>query len=489
MQQIQYPLSIFLIGATGDLAKKKILKALYKLYTDQLLPDIFSITGNARRQMSQQEFQQFVKDIVQPDDEQRWQAFCQHLDYVSGDASQLSTFEKIKAHHQQKAGQNHCGNHIWYLATLPRLYTSVVHNLRQTGLHQSDCGWTKIMLEKPFGTDLATSQQLNQELTQVFSEDQIYRIDHYLAKETVQNVLVFRFANGIFEHLWSNRYVDHFQLTASETLGVGGRGEFYDGTGTVRDFIQNHVLQMIATTLMEEPQSLQPDEIRDKRRDLLHALQPVSLEKMSQLSAWGQYGPGQVDGQDVPGYTQEEDVPDGSRTETAIAFKSFVDNERWQGVPLYVRAGKRLAETTTEISVVIKETSNQMFCDDNCPEQANVLTLRVQPNEGVIIRFQVKQPGVTLNIQEVPMEFRYHNQFQMDLIEAYVKLIYDAAHGDPTLFPRSDGIEASWQFVQPFLDHQADDQFRPELYPAGSWGPGSFGNLIGRDNRDWIKPL
>lgn len=486
MKPIAQPLTLFLIGATGDLAKKKILRALYTLHTEKLLPETFSIIGNSRKEMTNGEFKQFVFDNVKPKDLEQWQTFADCLYYVSGDVSELSTFQRLTELHDSF---KKCGNHLWYIATLPSLYITTVKNLETAKLAHTNCGWTKIMLEKPFGTDLATAHQLDIALREVFGEDEIYRIDHFLAKETVQNLLVFRFANGIFENLWNRNFIDHVQVTAlAEDFGIDGREVFYDQTGVVRDVIQNHALQMLAMTLMDEPKSLAANDVRQKRQEVLDNLRPFTKENLKEHVSFGQYTAGEIDGKPVKGYLEEKNIPTGSKTETAAALRCFIDNDRWRGVPLYVRSGKRMTRTVTEISIQFKEPPNAMFSEIDAKQKGNVLTLRIQPNEGVVVRLKVKKPGLHLELEEVPMQFCYHNQFQMGFVEAYVKLIYDAVQGDPTLFPRADGIETSWNFVQPLLDHKQTPEFTPDPYVAGSWGPASFDALIQQDGREWIQP-
>jgi glucose-6-phosphate 1-dehydrogenase len=482
MKQIVQPLTIFLIGATGDLAKKKILKALYFLHTQDLLPAQFTLIGNARSAFSRQEFQHFVKELVKPQDEHQWHAFAESLFYVSGDVSEVTTFEQLRSFHDQLSP---CGNHLWYVATLPSLYQAVVANIKQVGLEQTNCGWTKLLLEKPFGTDTTTAQQLNDQLLEVFAEDQIFRIDHFLAKETVQNLLVFRFANGMYEHLWSNSFIDHIQITAAETLGIAGREAFYDGTGALRDVVQNHVIQMMATTLMEEPSSLEPEAVRQQRQALLKAVRLAGT--VDDSVEFGQYQTGVIDGETIVGYQQEHPQLTNSSTETAVALKVEIDNDRWRGVPIYLRAGKRLQRSVTEISIVFKEPVNKMF--KRSEEQIhNVLTFRIQPNEAVIVRVQVKKPGLALDVEQVPMQFCFETEFQVDLIEAYVKLIYDAVVGDPTFFPKAEEIETSWQIIQPILDAIQQGHLQPQPYVGGSWGPATFTTLITNDGRDWITP-
>jgi len=486
MQKITQPLTIFLIGVTGDLSKKKILKAIYKLYEKNLVSEPFTLVGNARAELDRSAFQEFVKHIVKPNSQETWEKFSNCLYYVSGDASKIETFDKISAQHSELEKDHHCGNHMWYIATLPQLYLDIVKNLKELRLHQTQCGWTKVLIEKPFGTDLASAQILNQELTTAFEEDQIYRIDHFLGKETVQNLLAFRFANGLFEHLWSNKYIDHIQVTFGETFGIAGREQFYDATGATRDVVQNHLLQMIAVTLMEEPKSLHSEDIRDSRSRLLDQLSCMKKEGLEKVVRFGQYTEGEVYTEKVKGYTQEHESLLTSKTETAVALKLKVENERWKDVPIYVRAGKRFAQDVLEISVQFKNPNNVMFKEVTLGVDPNVLTFRFQPNEGIILNLFVKKPGHGMELDEVPMSFCYHNQYQMDFIEAYERLIHDASMSDSTLFPKADGIEATWRIIDDILEFKKETD--PEKYPAGKWGPESFNELIEKDGRKWLEP-
>lgn len=485
MKKIHLPLTIFLIGATGDLAKKKILKAVYQLYREHLLFGNLTLIGNARRTMSRPVFAEYVKKIVEPTDHRTWQSFAENLYYVAGDVTEEVTFQKIKELH---SGLNKCGHHLWYLATLPQLYTQAVQNIKLSQMNKTTCGWTKLMLEKPFGTDVATARLLNKELLQVFDEHEIYRIDHFLAKETVQNLLAFRFANGIFEHLWSKDYIEQIQVQGCEQIGIEGREDFYDATGTIRDYVQNHILQMIATTLMEEPDSFGEDDIRVKRRRLLESIKPISTTKVKEVAAFGQFGAGTINGRPVKGYKDNDQISRDSTTETAVAIKLEVTNSRWQGVPIYIRAGKRLHDTVTEISIIFKEKFNQMFEKAVRLQEGNILTLRIQPNEGIVLRLRVKKPGLKMQLEEVPLQFCYKSEFHMDLVEAYAKLIYDAVVGDPTLFPRASEIEAAWQAIEPLLKYKASLDFKIDSYPAGSWGPPSFDELLAKHGHKWYQP-
>ncbi len=487
MKKIPEPLTIFLIGVTGDLAKKKILKAIYRLYQQDLISSPFNVVGNSRKQLSPAEFKEFVKNCIHPEDEGVWSRFAECLHYVAGDATQPQTFAQLQSYHLQLEQNHRCGNHMWYIATLPQLYLKIIQNLKQYQLHKTACGWTKILIEKPFGTDLQSAQALNQELSEVFTEDQIYRIDHFLGKETVQNLVAFRFANGLFEELWNRTYIDHVQVTFAETLGVTGREEFYDATGSTRDVLQNHLLQMIAVTLMEEPASLHADDIRHSRSQLLNEIVCTSSQtQMNPTVAFGQYVAGTISQQPVPGYAEENHISTASLTETATALKLHIDNPRWQGVPIYVRTGKRLATDVLEISVQFKDPRNAMFKNIKFGPDPNILTFRFQPNEGIILRLFVKKPGHGTELDMVPMEFRYHNQYQMDFIEAYERLILDASLGDPTLFPNDESIEATWRVIDQILESKP--KTAPQPYPAGSWGPDSFNDLIARDGRVWIDP-
>lgn len=485
MHRLTQPLTIFLIGATGDLAKKRILKAAYNLYRKELLVDPFTLIGVARKEISVAEFQQYVKEIVQPKETAVWEKFAKCLYYVSGDAAEAETYHKIKVLHTQIASDRQCGNHMWYLATLPSLYRPIAQHLKQLQLHETTCGWTKLLIEKPFGTDLATAQQLNAELKSAFQEEQIYRIDHFLGKETVQNLLAFRFANDLFEHVWNRQYVDHIQITYADDLGLTDRGEFYDQTGATRDLVQNHLLQVISMTMMEEPASFSAQDIRASRSELLQSIKCFTCDGEPQV-AFGQYTAGESDGKNVSGYVEEPGVAAGSETETAVALRFEIDNDRWRGVPIYIRTGKRLPRYVFELTLQFKTKNNSIFKEFQFGPDHNVLHLRFQPNEGIVLRLFVKKPGHGLELDMVPMEFCYRNQFQMEFIEAYERLIHDASTDDPTLFPNAEGVEAAWRVIDQVLEHKKGKS--PDPYQAGTWGPASFEEIIERDGRVWIEP-
>lgn len=475
MQKVIEPLTIVLVGATGDLAKKKIWKATYLLYEKGLLPDDFLLLGNARSDHTKESFLLFVKNVVVPRDDSTWDGFASHLDFQSGDVTDEQTFVRIKSFLNDR---HRMGNLLWYVASFPSLYDDIIRHVGNCELNVMPGGWVKFMLEKPFGTDFISAKLLNSRLLKIFSENQIYRIDHFLAKETVQNLLAFRFANSMFEHVWNRESIDHIQVNAVEDLGITGREKFYDATGTIRDVVQNHVLQMIAMTMMEQPKSLSEKDIREVRKDLLASITPLPQSEMARCAKFGQY----------IGYRQEAGIASTSRTETAVAFKLHVHNDRWNGVPVYVRAGKHLTRSVTEITVIFKPNKLSLFGSSVKTSKQTALTLRIGPNEGVIIHLAVKRPGIDFVLDEVPMQFCYKNEFQMDLVEAYVKLLHDAIAGDPTLFPHADGIESSWACVEPLLQYLQSKEYEPEPYEKESWGPASFEELLRKDGRVWMEP-
>jgi glucose-6-phosphate 1-dehydrogenase len=478
LEPLKPPLIIFLIGTTGDLARAKILKAIYKLHTDGLLPQNFTLLGNSRKDLTDHTYRDFCEDIIQPSDADSWNAFALNLFYVAGDASNTQTLAEINNRYIELSKTRECGNQMWYLATLPKLYAAIVKNINAVGFCRNPNGWTKILLEKPFGTDTASAKEFNQQLLEVFKEEDIYRIDHFLGKETVQNILAFRFANGIFEYLWSKDYIDHIQVTTAESVGIEGRELFYDQTGAVRDVVQNHALQMLATMLMDEPATLKAADIRFKRSQFIESLHFPDLS-MNQWAVFGQFD----------GYTQSHPDLAHSKTETAVALVCASSTPQWHGVPIYIRAGKKLdtiVPKLTEISIVFKEPKNQMFT--GMKQAPDRLMLRIQPNEGIVLYMSAKKPGLKLGLESISLDFCYRNQFQMDLIEAYQKLIYDAVTGDTTLFPQASGVEASWTFVEPLLEHMRRSDFTPEIYSPNTWGPSSFHDLLSRDKRYWFTP-
>lgn len=482
MQQITTPLTVFLLGATGDLSRKKILKSLYTLAQQNLLPAEYCIIGNSRKKMTHAEFATFAKEHVEPKNAQLWKSFASRLRYVPGSLEDAAVFsEMIKC----ADGQNPGSRHLWYAATIPKLYTSIITNLGTT--KSPSLKNTKFVLEKPFGTNTQSAQELSSKLLSVFSESQIHLVDHYLGKETVQNILAFRFGNGIFEHIWNKDHIAAIQVQAPEQLGVDGRESFYDATGVTRDYIQNHILQMFATTMMDVPSVSDSDAIRDKRQKLLDSLYFDAKKPMSEQVVLGQYTGGIVNGAEVTGYKELAGIPKKSRTETAIAGRICSRHPNWKGVPLFFRAGKRLEQSVVEISVVFKNMKDPFYTHEQ-HQQHNVLTFRMQPNEGIVLKLHAKKPGITMDLTDVSMSFCYKDHFDDALVGPYVKLLYDVLTDTHHLFARTDGIISSWETVEPILEYQQQKSAHVHEYPAGSFGPKAFHTLIEDAGFSWIEP-
>ena len=415
-----------------------------------------------------------------------WDNFSAGLSYTPTDASHPESFETLSALLSKiDKDRGTSGNRLFYLSTPPGLYVPITRILGSLGLNQSS-GWTRIIIEKPFGHDLESMRALNKQVQDVFSEDQIYRIDHYLGKETVQNILVLRFANGIFEPLWNRRYIDHVQITAAESLGVESRGGYYEQAGTLRDMIQNHLFQVFALIAMEPPVSLESSAVRDEKTKVMRAVRPISAHELDRFTVRGQYGAGAVNGNPAVGYQQEEGVRPSSNTETYAAIKLVVDNWRWAGVPFYLRSGKRMPKRVTEVAVQFRDAPHLLF-RDNEPLQPNSLTLRIQPDEGIALRFGAKLPGQAFDIRTVHMDFRYGTSFGKKSPEAYERLLLDAMLGDSTLFAREDMVEISWQLLMPALDAWQKPVSHFPNYQAGTWGPKEGDELIEKDGRQWRR--
>jgi len=411
------------------------------------------------------------------------------LFYLPGEFDDKSLYGKLKTKLTEiDSSRNTQANHLFYLATAPEFFGIVASHLGDAGMSRpATQSWTRIIVEKPFGHDLESAKALNAELAAVFNENQIFRIDHYLGKETVQNLLVFRFANSIFEPLWNHNYVDHVQVTNAEAIGVEGRGGYYEKAGAVRDMIQNHVFQILALIAMEPPTSLEPNSVRDEKIRAMRCVRAIASESVDQLAVRGQYGPGIVLGDTVPGYREEPGVNPNSATETFAALKLQFANWRWADVPFYLRSGKRLPKRVTEIAIQFKEVPHQLFTESDTPLQPNVLVIRIQPNEGITLRFGAKLPGQAMRIRWVNMDFRYGSSFGVKAPEAYERLLLDCMLGDSTLYARRDMVERGWEIVSPILDSwkQSPDDF--PNYAAGTWGPDHAFDLIERDNRSWRK--
>lgn len=491
------PCAIVIFGASGDLTHRKLLPALWHLHLEGRLPEGFAIVGMARsphddagfREEARQSVARYARPAAAGPD--AWDSFARRLFYLSQPYDDPASYARLGAllsslEHSHGAGPNA----LFYLSTPPQGYAEIARQLGASGLTtETPERWARIIVEKPFGSDLASARALNQTLRSVFDENQLYRIDHYLGKETVQNLLVFRFANGIFEPIWNRQYVDHVQISVAEELGVESRGANYDHVGALRDMLQNHLMQVLCLVAMEAPASQSARAVRNEKAKVLEAVRPILPQEVPQYTARGQYAGALLDGAEVRGYLEEPGVADGSRTETYAALRLRVDNWRWAGVPFYIRSGKRMARRVTEVSIVFRSAPHLLFRSFGLnPLERNVLTIRIQPDEGIFLRFGVKVPGAGMNVQTVRMRFNYHETFHVEAAEAYERLLLDCLRGDITLFSREDWIDLSWTLMDPIL--RAWDVHHDTLpqYPAGSWGPKEADDLLGRDGRNWINP-
>jgi glucose-6-phosphate 1-dehydrogenase len=488
------PCVMVIFGAAGDLTRRKLVPALYNLAKQQLLSREFAMVGVSHGSMSTEDFRKWVTEDIQhyagsgaDPDLIEW--FLRRVYYVTAEFDDNSTYTTLKGF-LDKVDKDHSthGNCLFYLATAPRFFGSVVEQLAGAHLmEESDQHWRRVIIEKPFGHDLDSAKALNQQLLKVASEKQIYRIDHYLGKETVQNILAFRFANGIFEPIWNRRYIDHVQISVAETVGVEQRGSYYDHAGALRDMVPNHIMQLISLTTMEPPISFQADAVRDEQAKILHAIQPLSAEEVLSRTVRGQYGPGVIDGQRVPGYREEEDVPRDSKTETFVAMKLAIDNWRWADVPFYLRTGKRLSAQNTHIVIQFRRAPFVLFRDTPVENlMPNQLVLHIQPEEGISLQFAAKVPGPIMRLGAVDMNFEYADYFGTQPSTGYERLLHDCMIGDATLFQRADMVEAGWCVVSPVLDvWKALPPRNFPNYPAGTWGPKESDELLERDGRRW----
>jgi glucose-6-phosphate 1-dehydrogenase len=491
-QRVAEPCAMVIFGASGDLAHRKLMPAIYSLAHEGSLPPWFALVAVAIDDFTTDAFRAEMQRAVEefgrhkPISHAVWNALARNVHYVRGDFQQADTFRRVQALLDDlDREQGTQGNRLFYLSTAPTLVETISTQLREHGLTRNR-GWRRLVVEKPFGRDLASARRLNRHLQSVLNESEIYRIDHYLGKETVQNILVLRFANGIFEPIWRNQFIDHVQITVAETLGVGTRARYYEEAGAVRDMMQNHMMQLLALVAMETPISLNAEQIRNEKVKVLQALRPVHEPDVAGATVRGQYARGWADGTPVPGYREEDGVSPQSGTETFAGIRLAIDSWRWSGVPFYLRHGKRLAKKGTEISVSFKKSPDILFnaADSDTPVDHNVLTLRVQPDEGVSLRMEAKAPGQTLQIQSVKMDFRFGG----DSPEAYERLLLDTMIGDATLFIRHDEAEHSWMFFDPILAAWRDeDARRVPQYAAGTWGPKEADALLARDGRQWRR--
>ncbi len=499
LEQTAEPCTVVIFGASGDLTKRKLVPALYRLVQERLLPAEFSIVGLARTEMGDDEFREKMKEAVaefseaKQVEEEVWNSFAQGLYYVTADIGNSDDYKKLNDVLERIDGdRGTSGNRLFYLSVAPRFYAEAVKQLGQAGLTKAKEGsWVRVIIEKPFGSDLESARLLNKQILEYLDESQIYRIDHYLGKETVQNLLAFRFANGIFEPLWNRHYINHVQITNAESVGVEGRGGYYETAGVLRDMIQNHVFQVLSLVAMEPPAHLGSEAVRDEKIKAMTAVREFTPERVRNECVRGQYGPGSIGGKPVPGYRQEEGVAPDSTTETYAMLTMYFDNWRWAGVPFYIRSGKRLPKRVTEIAIEFLAAPPHLFSAEVMKKVTpNQLIIRIQPDEGITLRFAVKVPGQITHIRDVNMDFRYGSSFGVQLAEAYERLLLDCILGDSTLYARKDMTERGWEIVMPILNEWAatKDQVAFPNYEAGSWGPKAADDLIERQGRRWRRP-
>lgn len=490
------PCVMVIFGASGDLAKRKLIPALYNLANERLLSKEFAIVGFARRGMSHEEFREKISQDIKefatsPVDPDLWNWFVRRLYYLPGDIQDPNAYLRLQSLLSEvDKGHGTRGNYLYYLATAPDLFSQIIQQIGEAGLAREENGcWRRVIIEKPFGRDIESARALNHEIRKVLSESQIYRIDHYLGKETVQNIMVFRFANGIFEPIWNHRYIDHVQITVAEDIGVGQRGDYYDQAGALRDMVPNHIFQLVTLTAMEPPISFEADAVRDEQVKILRAIQSISPEEVLKYTVRGQYGEDTSRGQRVPAYRAEPSVPADSFTETFVALKLYIDNWRWANVPFYLRTGKRLPCRVTEIAIQFKRAPFVLFRKTSVEHlKPNLLVLHIQPDEGISLNFGAKIPGPLVRLGTVDMEFKYEDYFGRTPSTGHERLLYDCMLGDATLFQRADMVEAAWSVVSTIQDvWKALPHRKFPNYVAGTWGPQEADDLMARDGREWRR--
>ena len=491
------PCSIVIFGASGDLTARKLIPALYHLFAEQQMPSSFRVIGFARREKTDDSWRQELRAALnqfsrtKPVDDKVWSDFAKNVSYCQGDLTDPAAYQKLEATLTGYGQAPLRENLLFYLATQPSQFGEVVEQLHNAQLlHKNgEAGWQRIVVEKPFGHDLESAKALNQELTRFAREQQVFRIDHYLGKETVQNILMFRFSNSIFERLWNRDSIDHVQITVSERIGVGGRGGYYEEAGALRDMVQNHMLQVLALVSMEPPVSLEAESIRDEKVKLLKSIRSLAPADVAKQVVRGQYFAGVVDGEARPGYRQEEKVKSDSNVETYVAAKLFIDNWRWSGVPFYLRTGKNLPTSASEVRIQFRPTPHVLFAAACGELDQNAIALRLQPNEGIYLRFNGKVPGTTLGVRPVRMNFSYDSEFGAYTPEAYERLLLEAMLGDATLFIRRDEVETAWQIVDSIRKGWEGKKLsNREFYSAGTWGPVAADDLLAQSGHQWHEP-
>lgn len=487
---------LVIFGASGDLTQRKLIPAIFSLKDHDLLPDRFVVLGTGRTQMTNEEFRDKMKVGIHSFSEDKnlneneINDFLCQLNYISIDTKKAEDYLKLASRLNildSKYKTN--GNYLFYLSTPPNMFEIISNNLGYVGLNTQNGAYRRIIIEKPFGYDLESGQELNKKLHEIFKEEQIFRIDHYLGKETVQNLLVTRFSNGIYEPLWNRNYVHHIEITAAENIGVEKRGGYYDSAGALRDMVQNHLIQLVGLTAMEPPSTFDSNSIRNEMLKVFQAFRPIKEEEVEKFVIRGQYVSSKIRGEKIIGYREEEGIDPNSKTETYVAMKFYIDNWRWGGVPFYIRTGKRLPTRVTEIVIHFKPTPHYLFSTDDGFNPCNLLVLRIQPDEGILLKFGMKEPGEGYKVQNVNMDFHYKDLANIRLPSAYERLLYDAMVGDSTLYSRGDAVEAAWKFIAPIQKAWTNN---PDIkiygYPAGTWGPECADELIEESNMTWRYP-
>ena len=495
LPRVPEPGVMIIFGASGDLTSRKLVPALYDLAAQRRLPLEFAVVGISRTEMSHEDFRGRLRESLE---EQRsgevsddvWESFSHGIFYMPGDSKKAVTYDALKKFLKTLDSERGTqGNRAFYLSASPSLFPAIVERLGEAGMNKGeDGGWSRLVVEKPFGRDLGSAQELNSEIRRYFEEAQIYRIDHYLGKETVQNILALRFANGIFEPIWNQHYVDHVQITVAEDIGVGTRGAFYEEAGALRDIVQNHVMQVLCLTAMEPPVAFDAESVREEKVKVLKAVRAIPEDDVDGYAVRGQYERGWLWGEEVEGYREEEDVEPGSVTETYVALKIFVDNWRWAGVPFYIRAGKRLPKKATEVAIQFHSSPHTPFAhDDTEGLEPNVLVIRVQPEEGLSLKIGAKVPGSGFEVSSVNMDLLYGTAFLEEAPDAYQRLLLDLLLGDPTLFIRADEAEGAWNILAPVMRRWSEHR-DVSPYSAGTWGPEEADALLAHDGREWRRP-